>query len=86
MSITYTNNRAIFRDQVGSEEAAGLLQWLLRRPDAEADFFDCVEVHTDNLIALTVGRGLIVKWPEDAALAARIKLALTGSEETHAGR
>ena len=81
MSIVYENNRAIFRDQVGSEEAAGLLQWLARRPEAAIDLLDCVEVHHANLQALLIMRTQIAEWPENVALAATLKSVLMGEEK-----
>lgn len=74
--IEFQDNRAIFAQVVGVDDAEGLLAWLQNTPDALADFQSCTHLHPANLQVLMAARTRVCAWPEDQALAGWLKSAL----------
>jgi hypothetical protein len=68
MPIEFKKNHAIFREEVGVEEAEGLLEWLQKRPTAKADLSACNHLHTANLQVLMTAKTAISSWPKNAEL------------------
>jgi hypothetical protein len=63
MSIEYMNAKAVFREDVGIDEADDLLQWLQRNPGAKIDLSCCAYLHPTNVRALLSSRATVVAWP-----------------------
>jgi hypothetical protein len=76
MPIEFKKNRAVFQDEVGVEEAEGLLEWLQKKPAAKADLSNLSHLHTANLQVLMAAKAEISKWPENAELRAWLQPAL----------
>jgi len=76
MMIEFQEQRAIFTDVVGVEDAEELLAWLLRTPGARADFQHCTHLHPANLQVLMAAATPVCAWPEDPALAQWLQSAL----------
>ena len=76
MPIEFKRNRAVFQDEVGVEEAEGLLEWLQKKPTAKTDLGALSHLHTANLQVLMTARAEVSKWPEDTELRAWLEPAL----------
>ena len=76
MPIEFKRNRAVFQDEVGVEEAEGLLEWLQKKPAAKADLVTLSHLHTANLQVLMTAKAGISIWPENAELRAWLEPAL----------
>ena len=68
MAIEFQKKTAVFRDQVGVDEAEGLLEWLQKRRSARVDLGPCSHLHPANLQVLMVARPLISQWPDSEDL------------------
>jgi len=80
MPIEYKRNRAVFQDEVGVEEAEGLLEWLQKKPTAKADLATLSHLHTADLQVLMTAKAGISSWPENAELRAWLEPALKPAE------
>ena len=76
MMIEFIEERAIFTQVVGVEDAEALLAWLQSTPTAVADFQHCSHLHPANLQVLMAAATPVCAWPEDQLLAAWLKSAL----------
>jgi hypothetical protein len=61
--------RAVFAGRCDPEDADGLLDWLRRTPDAEADLAACTDLHTALAQLLFAGRVRLAAPPADRVLA-----------------
>jgi antibiotic biosynthesis monooxygenase (ABM) superfamily enzyme len=80
MPIEFKRNRAVFEDEVGVEEAEGLLEWFQKKPTAKVDLSALRHLHTANLQVLMAAKAGVSKWPEDAELRAWLEPALKPAE------
>lgn len=76
MMIEFHNERAVFSQVVGVDDAEQLLAWLQQTPGAFADLQCCTHLHPANLQVLMAAATPVSVWPDDAALAAWLKTAL----------
>jgi hypothetical protein len=63
MSIEYGKSQAVFREEVGIDEAEELLQWLQRTPGAKVDLSFCAHLHPANVQVLMASGAIVVAWP-----------------------
>ncbi len=63
MSIEYLKSKAVFREEVGIDEAENLFQWLQTNPGAKIDLSGCAYMHPANVQALLTSRATVVAWP-----------------------
>jgi hypothetical protein len=75
--MIYKRNVAVFQDTVGVEDAEAFLAWLNKHPKPKLDLTDCTHIHAAQLQVLLAARLPIDKWPQDTALTAWLKSALT---------
>ena len=76
MSIEYAQNQVLFKDVVSVEDAESLLEWLQKKPAAQADFSACTHLHPANLQVLMAANTKVSAWPADTELAAWLRSAL----------
>lgn len=80
MSIEYGRMEAVFREEVGIDEAEGLVQWLQRTPAGRVDLSTCSHMHLADLQVLMTANVPVVARPDapvwrmwlDSALPPRI--------------
>jgi hypothetical protein len=77
VAITYDGNAAHFSDTVGVEEAEVLLAWLQLHPQPTLDLKACTHLHAALVQVLMAARIPVAAWPQDAALTAWLKSALS---------
>ena len=76
MTIEYAQDRAVFRDVVGIDEAEPLLAWLQSHRSGRVDLAACSHLHPANLQVLMAADAAISAWPTDHGLAAWLASAL----------
>lgn len=76
MPIEYSDTQARLYEIVSVEEAEGLLEWLIKHPQASLDLADCIHLHAADLQVLMAARPRISAWPTDPQLAAWLKDSL----------
>jgi hypothetical protein len=64
MSIEYGKSKAVFREDVGIDEAEELVQWLHRTPAGKVDLSACAHMHPANLQVLMTANVAISAWPD----------------------
>lgn len=69
MSISYTENKAVFNDTVSAEDAETFLEWVAPLNNASLDMSECLHIHTAVLQVLMAAENInIEKMPEDKLL------------------
>jgi len=63
IAIQYKGKVAVFRDQVGVDEAETLLEWLQKSPSAKVDLAACTHLHPANLQVLMAAGAHVSGWP-----------------------
>jgi len=76
MPIEFKKDRSAFRDEMGGEEAAGLLEWSQVRPAVNADLYVSNHAHTANFQVLIAAKAGVSSWPTHADLRAWLKPAI----------
>ena len=68
MAVEFQNNRVMFTEFVGVEEAEGLLNWLQKNPGARVDLSLCLHLHPANVQVLMAAKTPVATWPHDSEL------------------
>ena len=76
MAIDFQKKSAVFRGNIGVEDAEVLLEWLLKNPKAKLNLGDCQHMHSANLQVLMALQPGIAVWPKDADLRIWLESAL----------
>lgn len=76
MAIDFQKKSAVFRGNIGVEDAEVLLEWLLKNPKARLNLGDCQHMHSANLQVLMALQPGISVWPKDADLRIWLESAL----------
>lgn len=76
MAIEFKKSTAIFRDEVGVEEAESLLEWLQKKPSGKVNLAACLHLHPANLQVLMAAKARIVAWPDSVLLRSWLEPAL----------
>jgi len=68
MPIEFQKKTIKLIEQVGVEEADGLLAWLVNHKQATVDFSQCNHIHPANLQVMLSAKVRVSAWPENEKL------------------
>ena len=76
MSVEYKKKSVQLIDDVGVDDAEGLLQWLQANPKATINLSRCTHVHAAVLQVLMAAGMTVTSWPQDSQLDGWLRPAL----------